>query len=120
MPQLSRNRKMGKSTSESQDGTVIQKLEDGQKTVSESETCPSRHRITKTRTNISDLSHFAEVHNDKKTKKPSWVDGTGHQAAEKRNSRCCCALAAKRLSNMWLCAGPYLVLSTAEAHLLTV
>jgi hypothetical protein len=33
--------------------------------------CPSRLRITKARRNISDLSHFAEVHNDKKTKKLS-------------------------------------------------
>jgi hypothetical protein len=36
------------------------------------------------------------------------------------NSRYCCDLAAKQLSNVWLCAGPYLVMSTAEAHILTV
>jgi hypothetical protein len=48
------------------------------------------------------------------------VGGTRHEAAEMENSRYCCALAAKRLSSMWLCAGPYLVMSTAEAHLLTV
>jgi hypothetical protein len=36
------------------------------------------------------------------------------------NSKYCCALAAKRLSTVWPCAGPYLVMSTAEAHLLTV
>jgi hypothetical protein len=36
------------------------------------------------------------------------------------NSRCCCALAVKQLSNVWLCAGPYLVMNTAEAHLHTV
>jgi hypothetical protein len=48
------------------------------------------------------------------------VGGTRHEAAEMGNSRCCCALAAKRLLSMWLCAGPYLVMSTAEAHLLTV
>jgi hypothetical protein len=36
------------------------------------------------------------------------------------NSRICSALAAKRLSSMWLCAGPDLVMSTAEEHLLKV
>jgi hypothetical protein len=36
------------------------------------------------------------------------------------NSRYCCALAAKQSLNVWLCAGPYSMMSTAEAHLLTV
>jgi hypothetical protein len=36
------------------------------------------------------------------------------------NSRNYCALAAKQLSNVWMCSGPCLVMSTAEAHLLTV
>jgi hypothetical protein len=35
-------------------------------------------------------------------------------------SRYCCALAAKRLSNVLLCAGSCLVMSTAKAHLLTI
>jgi hypothetical protein len=48
------------------------------------------------------------------------VGGTRHEAAEMGNSMYCCALAAKRLSSMWLCADPYLVMSTAEAHLRTV
>jgi hypothetical protein len=36
------------------------------------------------------------------------------------NIRYCCALAAEQLSNVRLCASPYLVMSTAEAYLLTV
>jgi hypothetical protein len=46
--------------------------------------------------------------------------GRKHGAAEAENSRCCCALAAKRLSIMWRCTGSHLVMSTAEAHLLSV
>jgi hypothetical protein len=45
---------------------------------------------------------------------------TGHGAAERRNSRCCCALAAKRLSTVWRCAGLHLVMSTVNTYLLTV
>jgi hypothetical protein len=48
------------------------------------------------------------------------VGGTRHEADEMGNSGCCCALVAKRLSSMWLCAGPYFVMSTTEAHLLTI
>jgi hypothetical protein len=36
------------------------------------------------------------------------------------HSRCSCAMVAKRLSGMWLCAGPHVVMTTAEAHLLTI
>jgi hypothetical protein len=36
------------------------------------------------------------------------------------HSRCCCVMAAKRLSGMWFYAGLYFVMSTAEAHLLAV
>jgi hypothetical protein len=37
-----------------------------------------------------------------------------------KHARCSCVMAAKQLSGMCLCAGPYLVMRTAEAHLLTV
>jgi hypothetical protein len=52
-------------------GKRSQKLKDRQQTVSEIETCPERLRITKARRNMSNLSHFAEIHSDKKTKKLS-------------------------------------------------
>jgi hypothetical protein len=35
-------------------------------------------------------------------------------------SRCCRALATEQSLNVWLWAGPYLAMSTAEAHLRTV
>jgi hypothetical protein len=42
-----------------------------------------------------------------------------HQSpqAEAGKSKCCCALAARRLSNMWQCTD--LVMSTAEVYILT-